>query len=250
MCMSERENFHEGHRERMLLKFTGNDNPSNIPDHELLEVLLFYAIPRKDTNVLAHRLLRAFGSLENVLSASVKELSTIDGVGERTALFINVMGKIHNVINENTKKRKNEERFSLGKNLWEFADEFSDVYYEKFLVRLYDLRHREITTLTFEGKEDNFVVADIPEIVKAIAINKPVFVIIAHNHTSGNPMPSDTDDFTTAKINLICKLHGAILSDHLIFAKNSTFSYHGEGRLDKIVDKYSIKKLLHARNED
>ena len=70
--MSNKENLHAGHRERMIEKFL--NNPQSFSDHELLEVLLFYAIPRRNTNDIAHRLLRTFGSIEKVFSADRQTL--------------------------------------------------------------------------------------------------------------------------------------------------------------------------------
>ena len=82
--MSEK-GVHDGHRKRMRASFLKRDFNS-IPEHEILEILLFYSHPRNDTNGLAHRLIKTFGNLENVLSAPYEELIKVDGIGENAAI--------------------------------------------------------------------------------------------------------------------------------------------------------------------
>ena len=77
--MSEIENIHAGHRERMMKKV--KDTPDGLLDYELLEILLFNMLPRINTNPLAHKLIKTFGSVEKVITASVDELMAIKGVG-------------------------------------------------------------------------------------------------------------------------------------------------------------------------
>ena len=79
--------LHDGHRARKKEQFR-RQGLDGFADHEVLELLLYYAIPRKDTNELAHRLLQKFGSLQNVFSAPLEELAKVDGVGESAALFL------------------------------------------------------------------------------------------------------------------------------------------------------------------
>ena len=81
--MTAKENVHSGHRERIVDKFVAHpDSPS---DHELLEILLFSFIPRKNTNDIAHNLLNRFGSIEKVFACSPTELITVEGIGKKTA---------------------------------------------------------------------------------------------------------------------------------------------------------------------
>ena len=76
------DNIHSGHRRRLRETYTERGCES-MHDHQLLELLLFYALPRRDTNEIAHRLLRHFGSLEAVFSADVEELQKVEGIGEK-----------------------------------------------------------------------------------------------------------------------------------------------------------------------
>ncbi|MBR2384082.1 MAG: hypothetical protein IKA99_00560, partial [Clostridia bacterium] len=107
----------------------------------------------------------------------------------------------------------------------------------------------KITTLKFEDKSINNVTADISEIAKAFAINKPSCVIIAHSHPSGKALPSKTDDLSTVKFNILCSTHGVVLSDHIIVAKNDVYSYFTTNRLNHIRQNYNIENLLESIKE-
>ena len=88
------ENYHEGHRERLKNQFF-IAGERGMPDHLLLEILLMYAIPRKDVNELAHRLIHRFGSLEGVFSASREDLLMVDGIGKSTATMLLSIGAMY-----------------------------------------------------------------------------------------------------------------------------------------------------------
>ena len=85
--------LHDGHRQRKRQQFLSH-GPESMADHELLELALFYAIPRRDTNETAHRLLDQFGSLDRVLSAPEQELEKVEGVGQGAAVLLRLMGSI------------------------------------------------------------------------------------------------------------------------------------------------------------
>ena len=87
------ENLHKGHRERLRQSYIEN-GPDGMHEHQLLELLLTYAIPRRDTNPIAHRLLdkSAFGSLWEVLNAGPKELMAVEGIGESAAVLLSLVG--------------------------------------------------------------------------------------------------------------------------------------------------------------
>ncbi len=80
-----KDNIHGGHRERLRARVIADPELDTFTDHEALELLLFYAIPRADTNILAHRLIAKFGSLRAVMDASPEELATVEGIGQSAA---------------------------------------------------------------------------------------------------------------------------------------------------------------------
>ena len=85
--MSDRENPHTGHRKRVRKRFT-DEGLESFSDHEILELLLFYSVPRRDTNETAHRLISRFGSLSSVFDAGIGELTDVEGISLNTAVLI------------------------------------------------------------------------------------------------------------------------------------------------------------------
>ena len=92
------KNLHSGHRERLRDKF--KNGKESFKEHELLELLLSYSIPRKDTNALAHSLINEFGSLKNVLNADAELLSSVKGVGDNSACFLSLVGYLTKILNK------------------------------------------------------------------------------------------------------------------------------------------------------
>ena len=86
------KNIHSGHRKRMTERFL--KYPDSLSEHEVLEIMLYSALPRKDTNPLAHKLLAVFGSLENVLGADAAVLKSVDGVGDKVCLSLKLYARV------------------------------------------------------------------------------------------------------------------------------------------------------------
>ena len=226
------EGVHSGHRERLVKKFT--EFPDSFSDHELLEMFLFPLFPRKDTNEIAHRLIKSFGSIKNVFNATAEQLKTVNGVGEKTAAYIVLYGKMFRktvnvpqkqVLNpftsfENTKR----EMFAL----------FDGQKTEKFYFFLLNGNYEVVFQMEYQGNDDYSVFADTAEIAKTISVHKAKFAIMAHNHPSGSVSPSDADDEATRKFYILCKLHGVNLVDHIIVAKDNLFSYFSDGKINLI----------------
>ena len=94
MAQNTEKNPHSGHRDRMRQRFI-RDGLDSFQDHEALELLLFYAIPRRDVNELAHRLLLRFGSLSGVFDASMDQLTTVEGLGPQAAALIKLVPQLN-----------------------------------------------------------------------------------------------------------------------------------------------------------
>lgn len=236
MAEKTKENLHENHRQRLKDRF--NANPESLNKHEILELMLFYAIPRKNVNPLAHRLLDKFGSLSAVLSASPDELCSVEGVGEATASFLSVLGKILNIVEEEELvsdiKLYNLE--TVKKYLFKFFAGFDKEVFFAFFLSKTDKIIAKVSYTSDRVDEINFLLS---ELTKSFATIKPHAVVIAHNHPSGNPTPSKKDDSATEKMYLMFSLSGVKLYDHVIVAENKIYSYSSDGRLAKIAESVS-----------
>ena len=231
--METKENLHQGHRARMMDKFL--NYPESLLDHELLEVLLFGFIPRVDTNKIAHNLLKTFGSLEVLFSASGKEIMSVEGVGKATASHIKSIGEIYKRILQR-ERNCNPKMQTIGQAKEKVIASFEKHHHEEVLkVFLLDKKHNIITSVTFDNKRFDAVSISIPEIAKVIALHKPAFTILAHNHPSDNLEPSSHDDLATKRIKVLCDIHGATLVDHFIVSKNKVYSYYENNRLESII---------------
>ena len=239
--MEQEKNLHEGHRERMMQKFA--NNPSSFSEHELLEVLLYGVVPRIDTNELAHLIIRRFGSLKKVFEASVEQLCTVKGVGKKIATHLSVVGKVYQRVYVNEKPKTVYMR-NLDELTSVVLKDFDGDRTEKLKIFLLNEKYAVTTSLEFEDKMFGEVSIEKSELAKIMAIHEPKFAIIAHNHPSGNTNPSKIDDETTAKVGLLCDLHGVQLIEHVIVAKGKYFSYRRENRLEQIKKEVYVKNLL------
>ena len=238
MPNTTKDNVHENHRQRLRDKFLAN--PNSLNKHEVLELLLFYAIPRKNVNPLAHMLLDKFGSLNSVLSASADELKSLDGMGDGTAAYITTLGKILDLVTQ--------EEFADGLKFFNFenvkrylikffANYDKEVFYAFFLSKT-DKVIAKVSYTSDKVNEINFLLS---EFSRSFANVKPYAVVVAHNHPSGNPEPSKKDDNATEKMYLMFALSGVKLYDHIIVADNKIYSYNSDGRLEQIARSVNSK---------
>lgn len=235
--MAEEEktkNNAKGHRERVRKKFLENGF-NGLEDYEILELLLFYVIPRKDTKAIAKELIKKFKNLANVLKADTLELKTIDGLGDVAITFLKMMGALPEKIYED--KLKNQKLIKDDKNkitdkevLLSFLRNkigYEDV--EKFYV-IYLSSSNEV--IAFEesssGTLDRSSIYP-REIYKRVIMENAKSIIIAHNHPSGNTCPSKCDIDITNEIAKGLKNFGALLLEHIIITRDSYFSFLEEG---------------------
>lgn len=211
--------MHTDHRSRMKQKFL-TFGPDAFSDHELLEMLLFFSIPRKNTNNTAHRLIDRFGSLQNVFSASISELCSVEGVGISSATMI----KLISASNKRSRKLQTDTRAKL--------NTVSSI--EKFLTDLYDNESEERIYLIalnnsfrllgysnlYTGKI-NYSSATIDNIVRTAHSYNASFVVLAHNHPDGIAIPSQSDIDATYRIVEAFRHLNVNFIDHFVVAKSS-----------------------------
>lgn len=222
--------IHSGHRQRILERF--ETDGERFQDHEILEILLFNAIPRSNTNPLAHALINAFGSLAAVFRASVKELMLVDGVGKRTAEYLRCIGLCYERTNP---VPENVPIFNNSKAFCDFLEEEYRVKTKEILEifcldKLGRVQFRKGFSI---GKSDE-VKVDSKELGELLVVKKPHTVVVAHNHPYGSHNPSQEDDTFTKQFLILCRIHNVRLGDHIVVGRDGAYSYHSTGRLEKI----------------
>ena len=230
--MSEKDN--QGHRERIREKFLKN-GIDGFAEYEILELLLTYCIPRKDTKPIAKELLNKFKSLDNIFKADFDKLSAIDGLGKNSIVFLKLIGDLPSIIYKDELKNKklvDKETLKISNKdilLKYLRNKIGYEEIEKFYV-LYLSSSNEV----IEFEENSVGTLDRSsvyprEIYKKIINLNAKSIILAHNHPSDNITPSKCDIELTNEIAKGLKNNGALLIEHIIITKNSYFSFLEEG---------------------
>lgn len=210
--------IHKGHRQRLKERFL-KSGFADFEEHEVLELLLFYCIPRKDTNPIAHDLISRFGSFAQVLDAPVSELQKVEGIGENAATFLSVIRQTSGFYQIN--------RFSKNKALT------TTEAYGRYLVPYFSTqRSEEVYLLCMDAKcmvlccrkvgdgSINSTSISIRKIVEIALAANATSVVLAHNHPSGIAIPSAEDIATTKLVANALLMVDVILNDHIIVADN------------------------------
>lgn len=223
------ENIHRGHREKMRQRFLKSGLDS-FADHEALELLLYYAIPRQDTNPIAHRLMERYGSLSAVLSAPAEDLKKVEGVGESAAVLLNVAGQIGRKarLADAVQSRPLTDVETVGAYLLErYAGEHHEVVYELCL----DRKGKLLACKRLNEGGASSAVLDIRKVVENAILTSASTVILAHNHPSGIALPSDDDCAATTRAVQALQTIGVTLADHIIVADDDFVSMAQSGYL-------------------
>jgi len=222
--------LHKGHRDRLRLRFL-KEGLDSFEDHQVLELLLFQAIPRRDTNPISHKLMQRFGSLSAVLEADPKDLAAVEGVGANAAAFLSM---IPHVTRRYFYDRIRHSRKTL--NTSEAAAEYlvplmAGRSEEVFYVICLDSQLRVLyPALISEGTVKDALVHP-RKVAEAAVRHKAASVILAHNHPAGSARPSAHDHKLTR--NLVQALGGINVHvvDHIIVAGEVIYSFQREGTL-------------------
>jgi DNA repair protein RadC len=230
MADSDHKKYYAGHRRRLREKFRSQGKKS-LTDDEILELFLFHVIPYKDTKPIAKKLLTTFGGFDGVAMAEEKNLCKIDGVGESTAIALNVLGEIF----VRRSKQRIDKKSIL--NSWEAVIEYCTInngYKERenvhvlFLTKKFQLIADEIL---FYGTIDETPFYTREILKRALDLNA-VSLIVVHNHPSGSTKPSAADIDQTEHLFFSAQALGITLYDHIIVSKNGYTSLKNLGVLD------------------
>ena len=220
---------HKDHRQRKRDQFYHHGSDA-FADHELLELLLFYGIPRKDVNPLAHTLLEEFGSLEAVFAAPVETLEQVDGVGRSTAVLLklvpHLMRRAH--ISSVAKETVLDTVDRIGdffSNL--FLAESNEVMYQLCL----DAKGRKLNCRKISEGDPASINVNTRTIVQNALKCNAVMVAIAHNHPSGVAFPSHADKIATSQFRDALSAVNVTLIDHIVVANDDYISFRNDGLL-------------------
>jgi DNA repair protein RadC len=219
--------MHEGHRERLKARFL-SEGLDNFNQHQVLEMLLFFTIPRMDTNPLAHKLIERYGSLSGVLEADPGDLEKVDGIGPNTAMFLSFMPSLcRRYMND---KWGDKPQLNSSGKAGEYAKSlFHGRQYEAFYAICLDAQNRvNYAALVHEGTIDSAAV--YPRlIVEAALRHQASSILLAHNHPGGSLQPSAADLDATKKIISACDAISVRIVDHIIVAGINYFSFADRG---------------------
>lgn len=221
--------IHDGHREKMRQRFmTGGLDA--FADHEILELLLYYAIPRRDTNPIAHALMERYGSLPAVLAAPMEDLKRTEGIGESAAVLLHLVPQVC----------RRARLAQVGEDQVLNSSERAGAY----LLECFDGESREVIyqlCLDRKGKllackrlgEGRVASADLDvrRLVENAILTGASAVILAHNHPSGVALPSDGDYTATMRVRAALNAIGIELADHIIVADGDFVSMADSGYL-------------------
>lgn len=222
--------IHEGHRERMRkqLKTSGMDSLSDV---QVLEMLLYYAAPRGDTNPAAHALLKRFGTLDGVFSAPETELRKIDGVGEAAAQLLLLVPQVARrcLMSRSTQIQVLDTTSKCGQYLLPF---FHGEREEVVYLLCLDAKCKALDCVLIHRGGVNVASIAARKVVKAALDSNATSVVLAHNHPSGLALPSQEDKQTTMVLKAALDAVGVVLADHIIVADDDFVSMRDDGILE------------------
>lgn len=214
---------HDGHRERKRQRYKA-EGLDGFQEHEVLELLLYYCIPQKDTNVMAHDLLAEFGSIPAVLSAAPAQLTKIPGIGKESAFFMNLLNDVYRYIQVRQKETERNALVTL--------EQCGEYLFPKFL----DCRNEMVYMICLDSKckilgckllgegSVNSAAVPIRRIVEYALNMNASTVILAHNHPSGVALPSVDDVQTTRVLSSALQAVDVLLADHMVFSDDEYIS--------------------------
>lgn len=217
---------HKDHRQRVKSRFL-KTGLQGMHDHEILELLLIYAIPRRDVNPIAHELVARFGSLSGVLEASVQELQQTSGVGENAAVLLHLCLELFRSYDIDRRERAMKSPCLTSTQL---IGEYMKPYFtglREELLMLVCVDHKGSVVYTGELGRGSVgsVSASVRTIVEIAMRHHAHGVILGHNHPHGNALPSQQDIALTEMIRKGLRTVEIKLLDHVIYAEDDYVSF-------------------------
>ncbi|HNW86620.1 MAG TPA: DNA repair protein RadC [Candidatus Limiplasma sp.] len=237
---------HSGHRQRMRERYV-KQGLDGFAQHEVLELLLFYAIPQKNVNPIAHALIDRFGSLYGVLNATQKQLTQVEGIGEYAATYLSLFLPAA----RHAEAGRSASRIKLGTRRAAVD----------YCIRLLDGEKREMFyALCLNGQMETIgdvliakgSLSDVPAyprvVMDAVLTHNAHGVIFCHNHPGGTISPSQADLDATATLSRLLAEVEVTLIDHIIVAEQDALSMVRNGFIEQQVTQTGV--IAHVANSD
>ena len=216
------QDLHSGHKERLRQKALTSF--SSLAEHEIVELVLNFGIVRKNTNPLAHALIKQFGSASNVFNAKYEDLIKIDGLGEVSACLLTTIPKLCLVASSQTSIKKQKLR-NLEHAVFIFQMLTKNSVNEEFYMMCLDKISNIISIDKISEGSTNEIYVTVSEVVKKALNKNPHKIIFAHNHTIDSALPSSADlSFTNDLINAFSFLDIEVF-EHIIVCPSGEYSY-------------------------
>ncbi len=215
------KNVHKGHRQRLRDLYL-NEGIDSFNSHQVLELLLFYALPQRDTNPLAHKLIDELGSISGVFDAPVSSLRAL-GLTDNTISLIKLIPDLSRLYNDD-KRDYTSKRVDTGRLCEYFRPKFIGRNEEYLYVLLMDKKFKELYCGVVSKGSINTTDVPILKILELSVTYNAYYVAIAHNHPSGLALPSLEDIKTTKKLFDALKVIGRHLIDHIIVSEEDEIS--------------------------
>ena len=229
--MADEKGLHHGHRDRVRDRFL-EEGLEKFKDHQVLELLLFYAVPRRDTNDLAHKLLNRYGSLSGVLDSSIDNLESC-GLSRSASVLIKLIpelcGRYYQEKHDQDACEYDSDR-KVGNVIMPF---FISAREEKVLLMLLDSKGKRLYCDIISKGSISSSDVNIRKILQLAVKHKASAAVIAHNHPSGIALPSGSDIRITKTLKQALAAVGVVLMDHLIIAD---MKYTAMSGLDECYD--------------
>lgn len=220
--MAAKESVHAGHRDRLKKRFR-QEGLDSFNEVNALELLLFFGIPRGDTNLLAHTLLEHFGSFAQVLEAPAEELEKVSGVGEHAATLLTLIKEMsrYYLVKRNDDCPILTTTSECGAF---FLPRYVGKLDETVLLLCLDSKCKVICCKEVGHGNVNSAGISVRKIVETALAANAVSVVLSHNHPSGLAIPSNEDILTTRRVAVALDAVGIVLADHIIVADNDFVS--------------------------
>lgn len=217
------------HRARLRERFLVG-GPDALPDYEMLELVLFRAIPRRDVKPLARELLDRFGDFNGVLSAPVARLAEMKGVGDAVVTELKIIeSAAHRLARSKVLNKHVVSSWDALLDYCQTAMAHRDI--EQFRVLYLDRKNVLIADeAQSKGTVDHVPVYPREVVKRALELNASAMILV-HNHPSGDPTPSEADIEMTSQIQMAADTLGITLHDHLVIGKSRELSFRSEGLL-------------------